>query len=238
MALLAATIGLLAALACACILPVCADGTEDRGDGRGSVIIPRYVPTPRFRPRTLIFLGIAAGLGLVFVGWQRPSIPGLYAGAVRDVAVAITRDPATVNGYVARLHPATLYLAVAYIVGLALVVRARVLRRLAMLGHALLYVGLTLLAQALMISIGVTTQWLVGPFGVEATLANLLIGGLVIMRLTFTSFVLPRATEVPVSRKRWPWDSVVTCCALVSAAGLIVVAYAFASEPGASRARR
>jgi glycosyltransferase involved in cell wall biosynthesis len=231
MALLAATIGLLVALACACILPVCADGTEDRGDGRGSVIIPRYVPTPRFRPRTLIFLGIAAGLGLVFVGWQRPSIPGLYAGAVRDVAVAITRDPATVNGYVARLHPATLYLAVAYIVGLALVVRARVLRRLAMLGHALLYVGLTLLAQALMISIGVTTQWLVGPFGVEATLANLLIGGLVIMRLTFTSFVLPRATEVPVSRKRWPWDSVVTWCALVSAAGLIVVAYAFASEP-------
>jgi cellulose synthase/poly-beta-1,6-N-acetylglucosamine synthase-like glycosyltransferase len=229
--LLAATAGLLVALGWACLLPVRADGAEDRGDGHGSVIIPRHVPTPPMRPRTLAFLGIAAVLGLVFVGWRRPSIPALYVAAVRDVAVAITRDPATVNGYVARLHPATLYLAVAYIVGLALVVRADVLRRLAMLGHAVLYLGLTLLGQALMITVGVTTQWLVGPFGIEATLANLFIGGLVIMRLTFTSFVLPRATEVPVSRRRWPWDSVVVCCALAAAAALLIVAYAFASEP-------
>ncbi len=124
MSLLAATIGLLAVLACACVLPVCADSTDDLGDGLSAVVIPRYVPTSRFRPRTWAFLGIAAVLGLMFVGWQRPSIPAAYISAVRDVTVAITHDPATVNGYVARLHPATLYLAVAYIVGISLVVRA------------------------------------------------------------------------------------------------------------------
>jgi cellulose synthase/poly-beta-1,6-N-acetylglucosamine synthase-like glycosyltransferase len=231
MPLLAATIGLLAALVGACVLPVCADSTEDRGDGWAVVVIPRHVPTPRFRPRTMAFLGIAAVLGLAFVGWQRPSVPVIYAGAVRDVAVAITRDPATVNGYVMRLHPATLYLAVAYIVGIALVVRAGVARRLAMLAHAVLYVALTLLVQTLMIAIGVTTSWLVAPFGIEATLANLLVGGLVVMRLTFTSFALPRATALPVARRRWPWDSVVACCALMSAVALLVVAYAIASEP-------
>jgi len=148
-------------------------GGHDRygvGDGRAAVVIPRYVPTPRFRPRTWAFLGVAALLGLVFVGWQRPSIPLVYDGAVRDVAVAITRDPATVNGYVARLHPATLYLAVAYIVGISLVVRASLARRLAMLGHAVLYVALSLLAQALMITVGVTTRWLVAPFGIEAVI--------------------------------------------------------------------
>ena len=48
-----------------------------------------------------------------------------------------------------------------------------------MLAHAVLYVALSLLVQALMITIGVTTRWLVAPFGIEATLANLLIGGLV-----------------------------------------------------------
>src|SRR4030088_1225073 len=110
------------AMAGACVLPVCADSTDDRGDGRAAVVIPCHVPTSRFRPRTWAFLGIAALLGLVFVGWQRPAIPLAYDGAVRDVAVAITRDPATVNGYVARLHPATLYLAVAYILGISLVV--------------------------------------------------------------------------------------------------------------------
>jgi hypothetical protein len=39
-----------------------------------------------------------------------------------------------------------------------------------MLGHAVLQVALALLAQALMIAIGVTTRWLVVPFEIEATL--------------------------------------------------------------------
>jgi cellulose synthase/poly-beta-1,6-N-acetylglucosamine synthase-like glycosyltransferase len=230
-ALLAATVALLAALVGACLLPVCADSVDDRGNGLAAVVIPRHVPTPRFRPRTWAFLGIAAVLGMAFVGLRRPSIPAVYVGAVRDVAVAITRNPASVNGYVARLHPATLYLAVAYIVGIALVVRADIARRLVMLAHAVLYVALSLLAQALMITIGVATGWLVAPFGIEATLVNLLIGGLVVMRLTFTSFALPRATTLPVSRRRWVWDSVVACCALLSAVALLVIAYAVLSEP-------
>lgn len=229
--LLAATVGLLAALACACVLPVYADSTDDLGDGMAAVVIPRHVPTPRFRPRTWAFLGTAALLGLLFVDWQRPSVLGVYIGAVGDVAVAITRDPATVNGYVARLHPASLYLTVAYIVGIALVARAGAGRRLAMLAHAVLYLAMSVLTQALMITIGITTRLLVGPFGIEATLANLLMGGLVIIRLTFTSFALPRATVLPVRRPHWPWDNVVTWCALLSAAALIVVAYALLSEP-------
>ena len=71
----------------------------------------------------------------------------ICAGAVRGVAVAITHDPASVNGYVARLHPATLFPAVAYIVGIALVVRAGPGRRLAMLAHAALYAALSLLVR-------------------------------------------------------------------------------------------
>jgi glycosyltransferase involved in cell wall biosynthesis len=231
MSLLAATVGLLAAGVGACLLPVWADSTDDLGNGMSTVVIPRHVPTPRFRPRTWAFLGIAAVLGLLFVGWQRPSIPDIYIGAVRDVAVAMTRNPATVNGYAARLHPATLYLAVAYIIGISLVVRAGAGRRVAMAAHAVLYVAMSLLTQALMITVGIATRLLVGPFGIEATLANLLIGGLVIMRLTFTSFALPRATVLPVRRPRWLWDSIVACCVLISAVALLVVAYAVLSEP-------
>ena len=37
---------------------------------------------------------------------------------------------------------------------------------------------MSLLAHALMIVVGVATGWLVSPFGIEATLVNLLIGGL------------------------------------------------------------
>ena len=94
---------LLTALIVACLLPVYADSADDRGDGRTDVIMPGYVRTPNHRPRTWAFLAISAVLGLLFLGWKRPSLPQLYSEGVRGVAVALTHDPASVNGYVARL---------------------------------------------------------------------------------------------------------------------------------------
>src|ERR1035441_7582288 len=171
--LLVATIGLLAALVAACLLPVSAEGTEDEGDGKGYVAIPRHTKTPAYRPLTWIFLGVAA------------------------VAAAISRDPATVNGYVARIRPATQFFAVAYIVGLAVVARASLSRRLAILSHVVLYTAISVLLQALLIVTGMATGWPIAPFGIEATLANLLVGGLVITRLTFTTYILPPGGAAP-----------------------------------------
>ena len=229
--LLAATIGLFVALVAACLLPVSADGTEDLGDGRGQVVIPPHVKTPPYRPRTWIFLGVAALLGLLFLGWQQPSPPAAYAGLVRAVATAITKDPASVNGYIARLRPATEFFAVAYITGIAVVARASLTRRIAMLSHVVLYVALSVLGQALLIVAGMKTHWLIGPFGVEATLANLLLAGLVITRLTFASYVLPRATTVPTDRPRWTLDTLLACCSLTAVVAFLIIGYAFLAEP-------
>jgi cellulose synthase/poly-beta-1,6-N-acetylglucosamine synthase-like glycosyltransferase len=229
--LLAATIGLFTALVAACLLPVSADGTEDLGDGRGRVVIPPHVKTPTYRPRTWVFLGVAAALGLFFLGWHRPSPAAAYADVVRAVADAITRDPASVNGYVARMRPATEFFAVAYIAGIATVARASLPRRVAMLFHAVLYLGLSVLGQVLLIVAGLTTHWLIAPFGVEATLANLLLAGLVVMRLTFTAYVLPRATTLPANRPRWAQDTVLACCSLTAVVAILVIGYAFLAEP-------
>jgi cellulose synthase/poly-beta-1,6-N-acetylglucosamine synthase-like glycosyltransferase len=228
--LLTASAVLLALLVVACLLPVYADSGEDAGDGKATVVIPRHVRTPQHRPRTWTFLCLSAVLGLLFLGYHRPSPPALYTAAVSHIAVAITHDPATVNGYITRLRPAIVFFAVAYIAGMAAVVRASVPRRLAVLGHAALYAAMTMLTQALMIVVGIATGWLVAPFGIEATLANLLIGGLVCMRLTFTTFVLPRATTVPVARNRRRWETLLTCCALTSVIVLLIVGYAFISK--------
>lgn len=225
---LAVTIGLLAALIALCLLPLRTDGAEDQGDGRTVVIIPGYVKTSPLRPRTWAFLALTASLGLIFVVWQRPS--ALYASAVRAVATAITHDPATVDGYVVRLRPATLLFAVAYIIAIAAVMRARLGRRVAVAAHAALYVAITVLTHALMIVAGMSTGWVVAPFGIEATLANLLIGGLVVMRLTFTTFVMPKATTVPIRRTRRVWDNVLAWCALVSVVAALVVGFALLSE--------
>ena len=224
------TAALLTALVAVCLLPVYADSADDRGDGRTDVFIPGYVRTPNHRPRTWAFLAISAVAGLLFLGWKRPSLPLLYSEGVRDVAVALTHDPASVNGYVARLRQALAFFAVAFIIAISLVVRARVSRRLVMLLHAVLYLAMTMLTQALMIAIGIATGWLVAPFGIEATLANLLIGGLVIMRLTFTAFALPRSTTVPLVRRPRLWDNLLTWCALVTVITLLVGLYAFLSQ--------
>jgi cellulose synthase/poly-beta-1,6-N-acetylglucosamine synthase-like glycosyltransferase len=232
--LLCMTVALLVVMTVICILPQRADSAEDAGDGRAVVLIPRPVPTSRHRPRTWAFLGISAALGLVFVGLRRPGLPEAYAAAVRAVAVAITRDPASVNGYVARLRPATLFLAVAYIVGISLVCRAGLGRRLVMLSHAVLYVAMSLLAHVLMIVAGVATGWLVAPFGIEATLVNLLIGGIVVTRMTVTGFIMPRGTTVPRRRPRWIWDSLLAVSAIACAISLIICTYAFTATASGS----
>ena len=229
--LLATTIGLFTALIVACLLQVCADSTEDGGDGRGRVIIPAHVKTPPYRPRTWVFFGVTAVLGLFYLGWHRPSPAAAYADLVRAIATAITKDPVSVNGYVARLRPATEFLGLATIVGIATVARASLPRRIAILFHSVIYIALSALGQALLIVAGMTTHWLVAPFGVEATLANLLIAGLVIMRLAFATFALPRATTLPADRPRWAQDTVLACCSLTAVVAVLVIGYAFLAEP-------
>ncbi len=224
----ALTVVLLMVLIAACLLPVGADSVEDQGDGLTEVLIPRHVKTPRWRPRTLAFFAVTAAASLIFLTVRQ--VPALYTTAVGNVADAITRDPATVNGYIARLRPALVSFGVAYIAGTAVVLRTNLGRRLAVLGHGLLYLAMSILTQALMIAIGIASGWLVAPFGIEATLANLLIGGLVVMRLTFTTFILPRATTLPMVRRPRLWDTVLTCCALVTVVTVLIAGYAYISE--------
>ena len=229
--MLVVTVLLFAALVACCLLPVSEDGTEDRGDGRALVRIPRHVKTSPHHQRTFVFLGITAGLGLLFLGWQRPSPASEYARLVQALATGITRDPVSVDGYIARLRPATEFFGVAYILGIAAVARASAARRLVMASHAVLFVAMSALLQALMIAGGIATSWPIAPFGIESTLANLLIGGLVVQRLTFSSYVLPRATRVAVRRPRWIWDSVLAFAALVTVVAALVVGFAFLSQP-------
>ncbi len=215
-----------------CLLPISMDSTEDHGDGRARVVMRRHVKTSHHHQRTWIFLGVTAALGLLFIGWHRPSPGGEYVRLVQSVATGITRDPVTVNGYVARLHPATELFGVAYVIGISAVARAAVVRRLLMLSHAVLYVALSVMLQALMVVAAIATHWPVAPFGIESTLANLLVGGLVVQRLMFTSFVLPRATTIRVRRPRWIGDTMLAAAALVTVVTVLIGGFAFLSEPG------
>jgi hypothetical protein len=194
--------------AAACHPPVSADGAGFATAPRGSDPAAREAAIPATH---LMFLGVTAVLSLFFLGWRNPSPSAAYAGLVRAVAAAITRDPATVGGYMARLRPATEFFAVAYITGIAITARASLSRRAAMLFHAVLYVALSALGQALLIVAGMKTPAHRPVRRRGATSVNLLLAGLVVTRLTFTTYA-PRATipftTVPAGRRTRCWPAV------------------------------
>jgi cellulose synthase/poly-beta-1,6-N-acetylglucosamine synthase-like glycosyltransferase len=213
-----------------CLQPLFIGSVEDEGDGRTTVHIPPYMRTPARRPRTWGFYGVSALLTAIFIGLEAPAASA-FAALVGRLAVQLSDDPTGVAGFVTRLHPASQVLVVSYIVGLAVVARASLGRRVAIAAHVALYIVMTALAQALMIAIGLATGWPVGPFAIEATLVNLLVGGLVVLRVTWTTFILPKPTVVPNRRPRWLWDSILTWCAIIVVIAVLVVCYAFLSQP-------
>jgi cellulose synthase/poly-beta-1,6-N-acetylglucosamine synthase-like glycosyltransferase len=131
---------------------------------------------------------------------------------------------------VARLNPVIEFFAVAYIIGISLTVRASLARRIAMASHVVLFIGMSVLLEALMIVVGMTTHSPIAPYGIEAPMANICVGGLVIARMTFTTFVLPKGITLPARRPRWRWDTALTVCALVSALALLITGYAFLTD--------
>jgi hypothetical protein len=88
------------------------------------------------------------------------------------------------------------------------VARASLARRVAILLHVVIYIALSVLGQALLIVAGMTTHWLITPFGIEAALATL-----------------------PTDRPRWTQDTVLACCSLTAAVAFLVIGYAFLAEP-------
>jgi hypothetical protein len=112
--LLGATADTLVLLVLTCLLPAGADGREDQGGGLSRVVIPGYVKMPTARPRTWLSRAVSTAPGLLFRGWRRPSAAAVSAGAARGLATAITRNPASAHGYVARGRPGTEFLAAAF----------------------------------------------------------------------------------------------------------------------------
>lgn len=229
---------LLVGLIALCLSPLLSGTADDHGDGRTTVHIPQYTRTPPTRPRTIVFFLVSAALCVAYVGWQSPSPSDAFENLVGRLASYLTADPAGVSGFVAKLQTASQLLGVSFLLGLAVVARATLARRLLIAAHILLYLALTVLAEALMIDIGVETGWPVQPFAIEATLMNLALGGLVVARVMFTSFYLPRPTTTPNRRPRWIADTVLAAISLVCVAVLLEGMYAVLTGPAGQTALR
>jgi len=198
------TVGLVSLVALV-ILTIRNRSLDDSGDGRAKVILP-----PPDRPNTArlaTFLLLLLLLSVVVATYH------VYGGSVYDTAVLrlalwVYPSPANLNPYYTHLEPSLrLMLAGSFLV-LAPTVRADPVRRLAIAAHSVLYLAIAIPTDAILVSWAASTHLPIGFYGLEGVGINLVIGGLTMVHLFFTTWQLPRPTAVPIRKGLRRWDNI------------------------------
>jgi cellulose synthase/poly-beta-1,6-N-acetylglucosamine synthase-like glycosyltransferase len=188
------------------VAPLRRNRGDDRGDGMSDVVLPKPRPVHGFRIAAffvIFFLASALAIGV------RPGLPSVYQSVVAALSEAIVRAPAAVGTTAHHLAASIRILVALDILCLAMVIRATIGRRLIVAAHAALYLALGLGLDTASSVLGTVTGLPIGPYSLEGTLLNLLAGVLVIMRIVFTTMMLPRSVRVPRSKPRSPTDSLI-----------------------------
>ncbi|MGH7723499.1 MAG: glycosyltransferase [Candidatus Dormibacteria bacterium] len=215
--LLIADLALLAILIAA---PLRRSYRDDRGDGKAHVVLP--VPPPAPSPwRTTWFFVFFFVLSLLYIGAGVDSIDRLYGGLVGGLARLAVHNSATVAGYVVHAHLGTRFVLVAYILGLAVSLRAAPLRRAMVAAQALWYLAAMICLDATQIMLGALTGWPIQPFGLQGNLLANVVGIIVFMRLTFLTFMLPKPVDLPRRNQGWLGNTVIISMVLVAAVALL-----------------
>jgi cellulose synthase/poly-beta-1,6-N-acetylglucosamine synthase-like glycosyltransferase len=142
---------------------------------------------------------IAVDHGAIAAGYQR---------IVLRLALWAYSAPAVIAPYAKHLLPTLRAVMATAIVLFGVIVSASPARRLVIALHALAYLSLAVLLDSLLLALAAWTRLPIGGYGVEGILTNLLLAGVVMLHLFFTSFQLPRHTLVPVQRRVYRWATV------------------------------
>lgn len=208
----------------------------DRSDaGSGQVVSM----TPPLRPSYLrcgSFLGVSFVVSGIIIALRSPNLVQGYHHLVAALMTPAVRDPATVEAFTKALLPVFQVNLIAFAFALATVVDATVGRRIMIMLNA----GLFLLTSAVIDALfGIAVMSLripVGPAPLVDLVLQYTLAGIMLLRLSFTSFQLPRKTSTTMVRpSEWRADLILLLClsvgGLVTAAGATYAALHFASSP-------
>ena len=189
---------------------------DDSDSGRGTVV--RLPPFGRQSlPRVGFFLSVAVAVGTLLVLDRHPGVTQLYHQALLRLLGWLIRDPSAVSAYARQLVPLVPAAFVGYLVTAAIVMPATVGRRLMILLHAPLFIAASLVTDCLL-GLAVTALH-VRPW--RASLISMylqyFVGYLVVFRLFFTSYQLPKLTPVPRLRRGDLRDNLTLILCVVSA---------------------
>ncbi|MBO0727777.1 MAG: glycosyltransferase family 2 protein [Acidimicrobiaceae bacterium] len=225
-----------AALIAVVVLKPMTRNYDDSDQGSGSLV----VMTPPLRPSYLrcgFFLAISFAVSVVLIGLKSPDLKITYNHAVARLMLAVVHDPVRVNAYAHSLLSVFQVSVLAFVVAFALAFHASLGRRLIILLHAPLFLVGSAVAEALFGLFAMVTGLPLGPTPLANVLIQYMLAGVMLLRLSFTSFQLPKKTTLPLRRGHDWWDDVILmCCVIVSIAGTSYLATILAQRFGNSSA--
>ncbi len=204
---------------------------DDQGDGRTLVLLPR--PHPVSPRRTIAFAVTFVVLNVIheLLGETR-SLDIVYRRTLASLASIAVPDRAMIDMYLVGFTLGIRFLITATIVSLALTVIASPLRRVLMLGQVALYLATMLCLDALVIVAHVAFGYSVETTTLAAQVIALWAGTFVLLRSQFTTFALPKATELAFAPRKRTEDfltlttTTIAGMALVGSVAIVLVAKA------------
>jgi cellulose synthase/poly-beta-1,6-N-acetylglucosamine synthase-like glycosyltransferase len=199
---------------------------SDKGTGNRIDLPPPLTPS---WARATAFLLICALVCAWIISFRKPSLTDAYQNLIGMVVISVVHEPAVVGAYIRFLTPLVPISIIAYVISLAIVLPATFGRRVMILLHGALFLAAAVTSDATLAVIGIATGLPLGPYPVVSVLMHYTIGFFVVFRLAFTTFQLPRRTDVPLFRRGNLADDLLvllaagTGFALAGAAGTVVI---------------
>lgn len=202
---------------------------DDSDSGTDRFVVLKSVRRPQL-PRALWFLLVALAISILFIAVRHPKVSQGYFLLVDGVLNAAHSGASTNAHSLPPLVPAA---EVCYVIAIAVTVRATLGRRLMILAHAPLFVAVSVLVESFAALLAGAVRLPLGPVPILTLLLQYTVGYLMVYRLSFTTFQLPRPTTLPIRRRGdWRDNILLTLCA-VGALGLVAcVALALAARVG------
>jgi cellulose synthase/poly-beta-1,6-N-acetylglucosamine synthase-like glycosyltransferase len=193
---------------------------DDSDQGTGNLVI---LPPPKAPSlaRCGAFVAVCFIACAGVVGVRNPSLLGIYQHYVKGLANSVLHQPLVVERATKSLVPVVPISVVAFGVALAAVFDSSWGRRLTILLNVLLFLAVSVVTDALLCVFLVGAGLPLGPTPVVSVLIHYALTFPLIFRVSFTSFQLPRLSQVPLRRKSdLPYDAVLIFC-LVAAFGVV-----------------
>jgi cellulose synthase/poly-beta-1,6-N-acetylglucosamine synthase-like glycosyltransferase len=196
-------------------LPLFRDTDDDQGDGRSVVSLPR--PHTVGPVRSFAAIASFAVLSLVYILFGLSPVNRLYGRLLEGLTTLVIRDPALVGAHTGRADLGARFLVTGYLIALAVTLQASFGRRLLMAIEIALYLLLVAVIDTTLIAVGIVTGWPLQPFSFEGNLVALFAGFLVMARMCFTTFALPKRVGLARTRPRYAGDTLIAAAILAFA---------------------